>query len=105
MSDPQPQPPPSEVYRWQTAIGVAALGTLAAVGLIVLFTYLVGWVGDFWSQVVYFVAGFWGNVAPGFCRRAQGGGGPGPVTPGGPPGTPGRLAGPVVGPQGLGGGW
>jgi Flp pilus assembly pilin Flp len=59
MSDPEPQP--SQVYNWQTAIGVAALGTLAAVGLIVLFTYLVDWIGDFWSQVVYFVAVFGGR--------------------------------------------
>ena len=47
---------PREVYDWQTSITVAVGGTVAAIGLIVLFTYLVDWVGDFWSQVIYFVA-------------------------------------------------
>src|SRR4029079_11316491 len=73
MSDPQPQPQPqpSQVYNWQTAIGVAAVGTLAAVGLIVLFTYLVDWIGDFWSQVVYFVAVFGGIIALALRSRAK----------------------------------
>jgi peptidoglycan/LPS O-acetylase OafA/YrhL len=51
------------VYDWQTAIGFALVATGAAVALIVLFTYLVDWVGDFWSQVIYFVVVFGGIVA------------------------------------------
>jgi hypothetical protein len=51
------------VYDWQTSIGFAVAATAAAVGLIVLFTYLVDWVGDFWSQVIYFVVVFGGVIA------------------------------------------
>ena len=46
------------VYDWPTSIAVAVGGTAAAVVLIVVFTYLVDWVGSFWSQVVYFLAVF-----------------------------------------------
>jgi hypothetical protein len=59
MSEQSKQP---AVYDWQTAIGFALVGTIAAVGLIVLFTYLVDWVGDFWSQVIYFVVVFGGII-------------------------------------------
>ncbi len=59
MNDQSKQP---AVYDWQTAIGLALVGTAAAVGLIVLFTYLVDWVGDFWSQVIYFVVVFGGII-------------------------------------------
>jgi hypothetical protein len=50
--------PPGEqhVYDWPTSIAVAVVGTVAAVVLIVVFTYLVDWIGSFWSQVVYFLA-------------------------------------------------
>ena len=44
------------VYDWPTSIAYAVGGTAAAVVLIVVFTYLVDWVGSFWSQVVYFLA-------------------------------------------------
>jgi hypothetical protein len=43
---------------WSTSVGIALVGALAAIGLILLFTALVDWVGDFWSQVIYFVAVF-----------------------------------------------
>ncbi len=56
MSD-QPQRP-KPVYDWPTAVGIAVAGTGAAIGLIVLFTYVVDWIGAFWSQVVYFTAVF-----------------------------------------------
>jgi hypothetical protein len=59
------------VYDWQTAIAVAVGGTLAAIGLIVLFTYLVDWVGDFWSQVIYFLAVFGGVIALALRSRAK----------------------------------
>jgi hypothetical protein len=62
---------PREVYDWQTAIAVAVGGTLAAIGLIVLFTYLVDWVGDFWSQVIYFLAVFGGVIALALRSRAK----------------------------------
>jgi hypothetical protein len=62
---------PREVYDWPTAIGVAVGGTLAAIGLIVLFTYLVDWVGDFWSQVIYFLAVFGGVIALALRSRAK----------------------------------
>jgi len=60
MNDQSKQP---AVYDWQTAIAFAVVATAAAVGLIVLFTYLVDWVGDFWSQVIYFLVMFGGIVA------------------------------------------
>jgi hypothetical protein len=60
-----------ELYDWQTAIAVAVGGTLAAVALIVLFTYLVDWVGDFWSQLIYFVAVFGGVIALALRSRAK----------------------------------
>ncbi len=62
---------PREVYDWPTAIAVAVGGTLAAIGLIVLFTYLVDWVGDFWSQVIYFLAVFGGVIALALRSRAK----------------------------------
>jgi peptidoglycan/LPS O-acetylase OafA/YrhL len=102
MSDPQPQPQPSQVYNWQTAIGVAALGTLAAVGLIVLFTYLVDWIGDFWSQVVYFVAVFGGIIALALRSRAKDEADPSRLTQGGPADHSRRPAGAVRGHQALG---
>ena len=52
MSEPR-QP---RVYTWQSSIVVAVVGTLLAVGLIVLFTELVDWVNEFWAQVIYFTA-------------------------------------------------
>jgi Flp pilus assembly pilin Flp len=102
MNDPQPHPQQSHVYNWQTAIGVAALGTLAAVGLIVLFTYLVDWIGDFWSQVVYFVAVFGGIIALALRSRAKDEADPSRLTQGGPPITPAGLPGPFVVTQALG---
>ena len=44
-------------------------GTVAAVVLIIIFTYLIDWVGDFWSQVIYFVAIFGGILA--FASRGR----------------------------------
>src|SRR4051794_30422350 len=100
MSDPQPQP--SEVYKWQTAIGVAALGTLAAGGPDGRVTSPVDWIGDFWSQVVYFVAVFGGIVALALRSRAKDESDPSRITQGGPPITPAGLPGPFVVTQALG---
>jgi hypothetical protein len=46
------------VYSWGTSIALAVALTAAAIGLIILFTKLIDWVGPFWSQVVYFTAFF-----------------------------------------------
>jgi hypothetical protein len=64
--------PPSEqrtVYAWQTSIGVAVLGTAAAVVLIVLFTYMDDYIGSFWSQLLYFVAFF--GIVIGLAERSR----------------------------------
>jgi hypothetical protein len=90
-----------EVYDWQTAIGVAVVGTGAAVALIVLFTYLVDWVGDFWSQVIYFVAVFGGVIVLARRSRAKDDADPSRVVR--PPAiTPAGLPGPFVVTQALG---
>jgi hypothetical protein len=52
-----------DLYAWQTSIGVAVGGTIAAILLIVVFTYVDDYIGSFWSQVVYFLAFFGGVVA------------------------------------------
>ena len=54
----QPSTERSAVYAWQTAIAVAVVGTAAAVGLIVVFTYMDDYIGAFWSQAIYFLAFF-----------------------------------------------
>jgi Flp pilus assembly pilin Flp len=92
----------TEVYDWQTAIGVAVVGTLGAVGLIVLFTYLVDWVGDFWSQVIYFVAVFGGVIALALRSRAKDEADPSRLGRGGPAITPAGLPGPFVATQAFG---
>jgi hypothetical protein len=92
----------TEVYDWQTAIGVAVVGTIAAVGLIVLFTYLVDWVGDFWSQVIYFVAVFGGVIGLALRGRAKDEADPSRLARGGPAITPAGLPGPFVVTQAMG---
>jgi hypothetical protein len=92
---------PRELYDWQTAIGVAVGGTLAAIGLIVLFTYLVDWVGDFWSQVIYFVAVFGAVIALALRSRAKDEADPTRLVRD-PAITPAGLPGPFVVTQALG---
>jgi hypothetical protein len=77
---------------WPTSVGIALGGTVAAVALMILFTYLVDWIGPFWSQVVYFLAVFGAVIwlamrdrrrdeqDPGRLRRAAS------ITPAGLPG-------------------
>ena len=99
MNRPPTRP---ELYGWQTAVGVAVAGTLAAVGLIILFTELVDWVGDFWSQVIYFVAVFGGIIGLALRSRAKDEADPSRLISGGPTVTPAGLPGPFVVTQALG---
>lgn len=57
------------VYAWQTSIGVAVVGTAAAVALIVVFTYMDDYIGSFWSQLIYFAAFF--VVVIGLAERSR----------------------------------
>ena len=59
------------LYDWPTSIAFAVGGTAAAVVLIVVFTYLVDWVGSFWSQVVYFLAVFGGRRRARRCEAGR----------------------------------
>ncbi|HET7171058.1 MAG TPA: hypothetical protein VFI18_05445 [Gaiellales bacterium] len=97
--------PPSEqrtVYAWQTSIAVAALGTGAAVVLIILFTYMDDYIGSFWSQVIYFLA-FFGAVA-GLAERSRriDRRHPGRLSDASQPVTPAGLPGPFVATQAFG---
>lgn len=99
MSGPQQQP---GVYGWQASIVFAVVGTVISVALIIVFTELVGWVGDFWSQVIYFAAAGGGIVAAALRSRRKDGEDPGRLRRGGTPITPAGLPGPFVVTQGLG---
>jgi hypothetical protein len=99
MSDQTKQP---SVYDWQTAIGVALIATAAAVALIVLFTYLVDWVGDFWSQVIYFLVVFGGIIGLAVRSRRMDELDPSRLGRTAPPITPAGLPGPFVVTQALG---
>jgi peptidoglycan/LPS O-acetylase OafA/YrhL len=96
------QTKPPAVYDWQTAIGFALVATAAAVSLIVLFTYMVDWVGDFWSQVIYFVVVFGGVIAMAVRSRRKDELDPSRLGRTAPPITPAGLPGPFVVTQALG---
>jgi MFS family permease len=80
------------VYDWQTSITFAVVGTVLAVVLILIFTEIVDLVGDFWSQVFYFVAVFGGIIAAAIRSRRKDRQEPArlsattPITPAGLPG-------------------
>ena len=59
------------VYDWQTSLTFAAVGTVLAVVLILVFTELVDVIGDFWSQVFYFIAVFGGIIAAAVRSRRK----------------------------------
>jgi hypothetical protein len=90
------------VYSWTTSVVVAVVGTAAAVGLIVVFTYLVDVVGGVWSQVIYFLAVFGGIVAAALRSRRKDGEDPARLGGQGAPITPAGLPGPFVVTQALG---
>src|SRR5919204_2694599 len=96
------QPGERYLYDWQTSIAVAVGGTVAAVILIVILTYLVDWVGSFWSQVVYFLAVFAGVVGISVRSRRKDDADPGRLTVASSPVTPMGLPGPFVMTQAFG---
>jgi Flp pilus assembly pilin Flp len=98
VSDPQ-QPP---VYGWQQSLVFAIVGTLISVALIIVFTELVGWVGEFWSQVIYFAALGGGVVGAAVRSRRKDAEDPNRLRRGGTPITPAGLPGPFVVTQALG---
>ncbi len=100
MADPRTKPP--SLYDWPTSIAFAVAGTVAAVVLIVIFTELVDWVGDFWSQVIYFVAIFGGVLLAAQRSRAIDSKEPSRLSRGAPAITPAGLPGPFVMTQALG---
>ena len=96
------QPGERYLYDWQTSIAVAVGGTVAAVILIVIFTYLVDWGGSFWSQVVYFLAVFGGIVGLALRSRRKDDADPSRLMTPSTPVTPIGLPGPFVLTQAFG---
>ena len=90
------------LYDWPTSIAVAVGGTAAAVVLIVVFTYLVDWVGSFWSQVIYFLAVFVGVVGLAIRSRMKDDADPARLRVASSPVTPMGLPGPFVLTQAFG---
>jgi hypothetical protein len=90
------------LYDWPTSVTLAVAGTVAAVVLIIIFTYLIDWVGDFWSQVIYFVAIFGGILAFASRGRREDTNDPSRLTRNAPAITPAGLPGPFVATQALG---
>ena len=90
------------VYAWQTSIGVAVVGTAAAVVLIVVFTYMDDYIGSFWSQLIYFAAFF--VVVIGLAERSRRSDRANPARLGdaSQPVTPAGLPGPFVCTQAFG---
>ena len=101
MGLPERQQTPS-VYDWRTSVGFAIVGTVAAVVLIVVFTYLDDVIGSFWSQVVYFLAVFGGVVAAAERSRRKDIEDPGRLGRSTTPITPVGLPGPFAVTQALG---
>jgi hypothetical protein len=96
--------PPSErtVYAWQTSIAVAVGGTIAAVALIIFFTYVDDYIGSFWSQVLYFAAFFAGVVGLAERSRRSDHADPSRLVDASQPVTPAGLPGPFVCTQAFG---
>jgi hypothetical protein len=99
--EPEPRRTAS-VWDWPTSITFAVVGGAFAVGLIIVFTYLVDWIGSFWSQVVYFVVVFGGISALAVFHRRRDLADPTRLTRTAAPITPAGLPGPFVITQALG---
>jgi peptidoglycan/LPS O-acetylase OafA/YrhL len=98
----QPTSDRSAVYAWQTAIAVALFGTVAAVGLIIVFTYMDDYIGAFWSQAIYFLAFFAGVIALAERSRRLDHADPSRLADASQPVTPAGLPGPFVCTQAFG---
>ncbi len=98
----QPSTDRSAVYAWQTAIGVAVVGTAAAVGLIVVFTYMDDYIGAFWSQAIYFLAFFAAVIGLAERSRRLDRANPSRLVDATQPVTPAGLPGPFVFTQAIG---
>jgi hypothetical protein len=90
------------VYAWQTSIGVAVGGAIAAVALIIFFTYVDDYIGSFWSQVLYFAAFFVGVVGLAERSRLSDRSDPSRLVDASQPVTPAGLPGPFVCTQAFG---
>jgi hypothetical protein len=90
------------VYAWQTSIGLAVGGTIAAVALIVVFTYVDDYIGSFWSQVLYFAAFFVGVIGLAERSRRSDRADPSRLVDASQPVTPAGLPGPFVCTQAFG---
>jgi len=91
-----------QVYSWANSVGFAVAGTIAAVVLIIVFTYLVDVIGAFWSQVGYFLAVFGGIVAAATRSRRMDADDPSRLGDTAALITPAGLPGPFVVTQALG---
>ena len=94
MSQDAQQQPQQPVYSWGTSVGFALVGTALAVGLIIVFTGLIDWVGEFWAQVIYFPTVFLAIAFAALRSRRKDeddperlSGGAHPITPAGLPGA------------------
>ena len=45
---------PPGLVDWPTSVGLAVGGTIVAVALILLLSYMVDWIGEFWPQIFAF---------------------------------------------------
>jgi hypothetical protein len=90
------------VYAWQTSIAVAVGGTVAAVVLIVVFTYMDDYIGSFWSQVLYFLAFFAAVIGLAERSRRHDRANPARLNDASQPVTPAGLPGPFVCTQAFG---
>lgn len=91
-----------QLYDWPTSIAVAVGGTVAAVVLIVVFTYLVDYAGSFWSQVIYFSAILAAVVGLALRSRRNDDRDPSRLRSAASPVSPLGLPGPFVATQALG---
>ena len=90
------------VYSWSGSVGFAVVGVTAAIGLIIVFTYLVDWVDEFWAQAIYFTFAAGAVVAAAVRSRRKDEADPSRRGRASTPITPAGLPGPFVVTQALG---